>query len=166
MRIPDWIPIIGSRQESQSCCKATGDKAMLELLDKACRIALAIFSAFINPFLFAVSFGIGAVGSLVYVLATSGKGAGAGNLKPVCGQGYMEFLSGRSYPAWTVHVITTVFVGAHVRHDPKFFVPFCGLFIGIWVGAEVGLGALTLGQRSAEWWKAPRPPQQRCPCEA
>lgn len=123
--------ISGFFHSDKRCCKAES----VEGLDRICRIALAVFALCVNSSLFFTSFTAGLSAAIVYdLLHPSQKSS---TLLPVCGQGYMEFLSKRSYPKWTVHVVTTAFIGAHIRHDPLFFVPFCGAFVGVWAGGEV-----------------------------
>lgn len=165
MRIlPEWVSTWTIGTTEKSCCgKKQGQEEMLKLLDKVCRIALAVFSAVIFPLFFQISFALGAIASMAYFAYTQGSDASVGTLKPFCGQGYMEFLSGRAFSPWVAHVVTTVFVAAHIRHDPHFFVPFCGLFVGWWAGEEVATAAFNLGQRATAWLEAP-PANAHCPC--
>ncbi len=145
-RIGDFF---GQIMQPRSCCGGSSNRLdrLIPLLDKVCRVALALFAISINSYLFTTSFIIGAAMALLYVAGTRGGDQNFGTLKPVCGQGYMEFLSGKVWPLWTVHIVTTAFVAAHVRHDPAFFVPFSGLFIGWWAASEVGSAAWQIGKR-------------------
>ncbi len=162
MRVLGWVPGLGMGEASCCAKRKLENEAMLRLLDRLCRIALAIFAAIIAPELFAISFGIGVAAAIVHACAYPDAIRSAGNLKPVCGQGYMEFLSGKSFEPWIVHVVTTLFVGAHVRHDPHFFVPFCGLFIGWRGGEEASAMAYHLSKRAVNWYEQPAKPCSSC----
>jgi hypothetical protein len=48
----------------------------------------------------------------------------------------MEFLTGMRFPPLVGSLATATFIGAHMRHDPSFYVPFCGAFLGFWIGRE------------------------------
>jgi hypothetical protein len=132
------------------------EQKLLRALDSICRVALAAFSYLVNPALFLTSFYAGVALSVGYVLFTQGGDQLSGSLRPFCGQGYMEFLSGKVFPQWAVRIVTTAFIAAHVRHDPQFFVPFSGLFIGWWAGAEVGTLAWSWGRKIMAY-QAPTP---------
>lgn len=125
------------QEEPKGCCskKAQDNAQWVQILSQVCRVALAVFAYIVSPLLFTVSFAAGVVSALAYIACTKGGDQNLGTLRPICGQGYMEFLSGKAFPLWTVYVVTTAFIAAHVRHDPVFFVPFCGLFIGWWAGS-------------------------------
>ena len=129
-----------SRNPVSSCCPS--DEAVhpwIKQVDTICRIAIAVFAVVIDPVYFAVSFTIGTIAGAAYaasryiqhkVMYPEGKS------KPVCAQGYMDFLAGMRFPPPIGTLATAEFIGAHMRHDPKFYVPFCGLFLGFFVGRE------------------------------
>jgi hypothetical protein len=48
--ISSWLPIFAPKHESQSCCsKLSSNQQALQVLDKVCRIALAVLSYLIAP---------------------------------------------------------------------------------------------------------------------
>ena len=157
--LPEWMPLWEISKSDKTCCgKKSEHEEILQMLDKVCRIALAILSAMIFPLLFQISFAVGVLSSIGYFIYTQGCDTSGGTLRPLCGQGYMEFLSGRAFSPWVAHVVTTLFVAAHIRHDPLFFVPFCGVFVGWWAGEEVALAAQNFGQRATLWFQVPHIP--------
>jgi hypothetical protein len=125
---------------AEKCCCGTNQRSSwVKTVDLVCRIALAAFSAWIAPIFFGLSFGIGTILGCGYALITFYRNktlSDLGEAKPICAQGFMNYLSGLRYPAVINSVVTAVFIGAHVRHDPLFFVPFVGLFVGVWVGSS------------------------------
>lgn len=142
-----WLRPLGIVWNRECEARRAREQQLLRVLDTICRVALAAFCYVVNPWLFTVIASTGVVLSLGYVLYTQGGDQLSGALRPFCGQGYMEFLSGKVFPQWTVRVVTTAFIAAHVRHDPAFFVPFCGLFVGWWAGSEAGALAWSWGRQ-------------------
>lgn len=100
-----------------------------------CRVAVAAFALYMNAVYFAVSFGCGLLFGVAYALWS--QQSGQANGKPVCATGFMEFLSGMRWPAAASMISTALFIVSHLRHDPLFFVPFCGFFSGVWAGREL-----------------------------
>lgn len=127
---------------TESCCcppVEDGSSKLLKKIDLICRIALGIIAAIICPQLFALSAGLGIIIGIGYAWVKFKQGTPmfpAGESKPVCAQGYMDFLSGMRFPPAVGSIATASFIAAHMRHDPQFYVPFCGLFIGFWLGRE------------------------------
>ncbi len=123
-----------------SCCQPTSKASpWLKIIDRICRVAIGIFAAWIAPMHFGVSLGLGIIVGGGYAFSCSWLKKPlfpAGESKPVCAQGYMDFLSGMRFPSEIGTVATATFIGAHMRHDPQFYVPFCGLFLGLWIGRE------------------------------
>jgi len=137
-------------KQNKPCCHAKQQKQMLRILDTVYRVALVALCALVCPVLTAYALGIGAGLSatvIVYEAAQFGTVRSSGTILPVCGQGYMEYLSGRRFPQWMVHTVTSSFIGAHVLHFPAYFVPFVSGFVGWWAGAEVTSAVVSLSQR-------------------
>lgn len=128
---------------SSNCCPAITQSSQLQkTVDLICRVALGAFAVIIAPLSFAVSFGIGLLTGSVYAITRIKQSLPMfpeGESKPVCAQGYMDFLSGMKFPPLAGTLATTAFIAAHTRHDPAFYVPFCGLFIGFWTGREIAI---------------------------
>lgn len=130
-----------SQEASSGCCQPANPQASawLKKVDLICRIALGVFAAVIAPAPFACSIGIGFIGGMAYAITRLCQHKplfAAGESKPVCAQGYMDYLSGMRFPPVVGSLATASFIGAHMRHDPQFYVPFCGLFIGLWLGRQ------------------------------
>jgi hypothetical protein len=137
------LPAIASSPFSKpapACCSAAAKPSPLEAkLDTICRIALGVFAALCAPITFAITFGAGLIAGAVYAFTKISQNQPMypdGQNKPVCAQGYMEFLSGMKFPPAVATVATAAFIAAHTRHDPLFYVPFCGLFLGFWLGRQ------------------------------
>lgn len=123
-----------------SCCeKEVSSSPWLKQVDLICRISIGIFGAIIAPMPFLIFFGSGLLGGAVYAITRKVQNKPMypdGTSKPVCAQGYMDFLSGMRFPPTIGTLATTSFIAAHMRHDPAFYAPFCGLFLGFWIGRE------------------------------
>ncbi|MEI8365467.1 MAG: hypothetical protein WCF65_03520 [Parachlamydiaceae bacterium] len=130
-----------SAPTASGCCGGESPVSpWLKRVDKICRVAIAVFAAIIAPTYFAVSFAIGSVAGAVYATTRHLQHKPMlpeGTSKPVCAQGYMDFLAGMRFPPAIGTIATTAFIAAHTRHDPKFYVPFCGLFLGFLCGREI-----------------------------
>lgn len=140
MNISDCKLLPCAQTVSLPCCKSdTETNSTLKNVDVICRIAIGVFGMIIAPFSFLVSFGVGFIGSALDVTLRYKQNKPMypnGASKPVCAQGYMDFLSGMRFPPVAATLATTAFIAAHLRHDPKFYAPFCGLFLGVWTGRE------------------------------
>lgn len=153
MKIVPWPFSSLMRQEKKTCCKVNQQQQILRILDKVYKVALIALCAMVNPVLTTYALGVGAglsAGVVAYQAVQFGTVPASGTILPVCGQGYMEYLSGRRFPQWTVHTVTSAFIGAHVLHFPAFFVPFVGGFIGWWAGAEAASAAVSLSQKAVQ----------------
>lgn len=137
------------------CCGGEASHSpWLKRIDTICRVAIGVFSAFIAPTYFAISFAIGFVSGAVYAATRYFQNKPMfpeGTSKPVCAQGYMDFLTGMRFPPVVGTLATTAFIAAHARHDPKFYVPFCGVALGFLTGREI----VTLGKRLKEVYLLP-----------
>jgi hypothetical protein len=132
------------------CCEAkVVESEYLNKIEIICRIALGVFATMLSPWTFTISlnigFTIGAGYSLINYWQNEPISASRG--KPICAQGYMNFLSGMRFSPLIDSLATTTFIGAHMRHDPQFYVPFCGLFLGLWLGREMVCASKDLGSR-------------------
>ena len=166
-------PSITIQNADSSCCSPNvAVPPWLKKVELVCRIALAVFAAVKAPILFAISSGVGfvcGIGYAVVKLLQATPMAPEGSEKPVCAQGYMDFLSGMRFPQPIGTLATTAFIAAHMRHDPQFYVPFCGLFVGFWFGKEAVVVTRDLGGRCFNYIETRRqlaqPPQRSC-CHA
>lgn len=159
------------KAESNDCCSnQTGKKpvpAYVKAIELICRIAIAVFALVVQPVLFAISFGIGsAVGAAyaIYLKIKNDPNSLEGDAQPVCAQGFMEYLSGMKYPLGISTAVTGIFIAEHVYHNPCFYVPFAGFFVGLWAGKEATLGACTLAGHAASWFDSKGEPKQKPSC--
>lgn len=152
-----------------SCCAPNNTDnsapAWLKQVDVVCRVALGTFAVYLAPIVCSISLSVGLVAGAAYTLARKWQQLPLmpfGESKPVCAQGYMDYLSGMRFPPLVGNLATATFIAAHMRHDPQFYVPFCGIFIGFWLGRE----AVTLAGRAFSYFKpsAPAPIKTCCHC--
>lgn len=123
----------------------------LKAIEIICRVALIGFAAYCAPVPFAISFSVGVVIGAGYALLAHHRKlnwTAVSNVMPACAQNFMEFLSQTKFPASVARIVTAVFIGAHIRHDPVFFVPFCSVFLGFGVGKDIVLGSVSLTGRT------------------
>lgn len=127
----------------QTCCISSHEQFRFQkTLESVCRLAIGVFAAIYAPASFLASLHAGLVTGMaysVYQLYQKKPIVSDGENKPVCAQGYMDFLSGMRFPPPAGTLATAVFIAAHTRHDPSFYAPFCGLFIGFWFGKQGAL---------------------------
>lgn len=134
-------PLSASTPLEKSCCPENMQppSPWLKSVDLICRIAIGVFGAILAPLHFAVSFALGSIiggGYAIIKWIRSESVPQNGTSKPICAQGYMDFLSGMRFPPLINTLATASFIGAHLRHDPLFYVPFSGLFLGFWIGKD------------------------------
>lgn len=115
------------------------EQRLQPIVELVCRVALAIFAAIINLKLFAISSGIGVVIGVAYAIYKNilKEPLEVGLARPSCAQGFFDYLSGLRCPALVSTVITAVFIGGHMHHSP-FYIGFCGVPFGIWLGSQAG----------------------------
>lgn len=164
---------IGTQPVNQtSCCNPkTEEFRFQKTLDNICRIAIGVFAAIHAPLPFLVSFQIGlltGIGYAVYRLYQNKPMLPDGENKPVCAQGYMDFLSGMKFPPPAGTIATAVFIAAHTRHDPAFYVPFCGLFMGFCLGRQGTVFSKDLLGHAVSFFPTRKVDvkQHACPCKA
>lgn len=154
--------------QSGSCGMEPAPSPWLKRIELVCRVALGVFAAYIAPLYFAISFSIGILIGAAYQIVVAIKNKtllGAGEARPVCAQGFMEYLSGMKFAPEIAAVVTAVFIGDHVHHRPGFYVPFCGVFVGFWGGTQLTSALIGMGNRAASWIKAkPAPAPSGCCC--
>lgn len=140
MSYPTYLnPKLSCCNETSTCCSTNKETYSLQkIIDTVCRIALGVFAAVCSPFEFAVSFASGILAGSIYEIKYPSS-LGNGDTKPVCAQGYMDFLSGTRFPPSVVTLATAAFIAEHTCHHPQFYSPFCGLFVGFWAGRQ-GVG--------------------------
>lgn len=131
-------------------------KRLQPVVELVCRVALAIFAAIINLKLFVISAGIGAAVGIVYTVYKNivKEPLEVGLARPSCAQGFFDYLSGLRCPAIVSTVITAVFIGGHMHHSP-FYIGFCGVPFGVWVGSQIAQMAWNLTYRDIYPMKAP-----------
>lgn len=133
------IPSQHISQNSSCCQQPLQMPKWQKVVDTICRVAIAAFAAFCAPLPFLTFFGAGLITGTIYASIKIYQKKSMfpdGKSKPVCAQGYMDFLSGMRFPPLIGTLATTGFIAAHTRHDPLFYTPFCGLFIGFWLGRD------------------------------
>lgn len=135
----------------QNCCSSDiKSYSFQKTVDTICRIAIGVFAAAYAPVPFLISMHVGLLAGAVYAISRiyqSKPMLPEGENKPVCAQGYMDFLSGMKFPPPAGTLATAVFIAAHTRHDPLFYSPFCGLFIGFWLGRQGMISARDMAGR-------------------
>jgi len=134
--------------EKPSCCAVESKFSYQQkVMDTICRLAIGVFAALSDPVSFFISFGIGLSTGLIYSiikLRNNEEIFPGGESKPVCAQGYMDFLSGMRFPAPAGTIAMATFIVAHTRCDPTFYIPFSGVFLGFWAGTQGALYARDL----------------------
>lgn len=159
--------------QNGGCCDKKTETVKTSRLSQAvelvCRVALGVMAALAAPVPFAISFGIGAAAGVTYTVIqklSKGKLSENADARPACAQGFMEYLSGTKFPAVVVQVVTAIFIGAHIHHQPGFYVPFCGVFVGFWTGKQASAGAQALSHKMVEWLRPSKsePPPKPCCC--
>lgn len=166
--MPITLPETASRvnfSTAPSCCSNKTEVAnWVKTVDLICRVALTAFGAAIAPLFFGVALGVGVFLGTVYAIVryTQHKPLlEQDDSKPICAQGFMNYLSGMRFPPVVNSVVTAAFIGAHIRHDPQFFVPFVGLFVGIWIGRDGAEMVRDLGGRFFSLFQQQPQPQPR-----
>lgn len=104
-------------------------------LEVICRVAIGALSLSIAPAAFVLSAagGAGVAFGLRAWHHFTGEELASTGRRPVCAQGYSEMLSGRRFAERVNLLVTAVFVATHTQHMPHFFVPFTGVYLGMWV---------------------------------
>lgn len=112
-------------------------KRLQPVVELVCRLALAVFAAILNLKLFAITVGVGAVLGISYALYKNiiNEPIEVGLARPSCAQGFFDYLSGVKCPPLVSTVITAVFIGGHMHHSP-FYIAFCGVPFGVWLGTQ------------------------------
>lgn len=113
-------------------------ESLQKKVEMVCRIALAIFAVIINFKVFAISAGIGVIIGIAYVVYKKVKNEedAVGQARPSCAQGFFDYLTGIQCPPLVSTIITAVFIAGHMHHSP-FYIGFCGVPVGIWVGTQI-----------------------------
>jgi hypothetical protein len=139
-------PILSSQtyqiSSDGSCCagpvpSSPEQTPAMQRLEVVCRLALGALAIRINSVVGLGAMALGAVhgaASHLYSIVKLGKLPEQGYRRPVCAQGYMETLSGRTYSKETNLIVTALFIAVHIMHYPPFFVPFTTLCVGMWLG--------------------------------
>lgn len=124
-----------------NCCdKQPAPNQNLKLIDRVCKIAIALFAFYLSPITYAATCTLGLTVGLGVGLYRQFKELAPlpeGEGRPICAQGYMDFLSGIRFPSEMSNIATAVFIGACIRHDPVFYIPFSGFFLGFGAGHEI-----------------------------
>lgn len=131
-------PCTASAPQQPACHRKTVTP-LCAAISKISRIALLALSYSVAPTITLISFSIGFSAGLAYEMALPVTGdflPRGGNLMPFCGEGYMEFFSDTKFPESSVRIVSALFIADHIDHSPNFYAPFCGLFVGLFVGRE------------------------------
>lgn len=126
------------------------------IMELVCRIALAIFGAFINFKVFAITAGVGIILGASHTIYRNiiKEPIEIGLARPSCAQGFFDYLSNMRCPPIVSTIITAVFIGGHMHHSP-FYIGFCGVPFGVWLGTQVTQIAWNLTYRDIYPMKAP-----------
>lgn len=157
---PETISRVNFSTEPSCCSNKTEVTNWVKTVDLVCRIALTAFGAVIAPLFFGIAVGVGVLLGASYAIVRYIQDKPLleqDDAKPICAQGFMNYLSGMRYPPAVNSVVTAAFIGAHIRHDPQFFVPFVGLFVGIWIGRDGTDLVKDLGGRFFSLFHQPQP---------
>jgi hypothetical protein len=121
---------------------------LLPYVELICRIALAIFAAILNLKLFVITASIGFALGVAYTVYKNivKEPLEVGLARPSCAQGFFDYLSGIRCPPLISTIITAVFIGGHMHHSP-FYIAFCGVPFGAWLGSQATQVAWNLGHR-------------------
>ena len=131
-------------------------KKLQPVVELICRVALAIFAAILNLKVFAISASIGfslGVGYAVYKNIID-EPIEVGLARPSCAQGFFDYLSGMRCPPLVSTIITAVFIGGHMHHSP-FYIGFCGVPFGVWLGTQTAQVMWNLTYRDIYPMQAP-----------
>lgn len=140
----------------KTCSQKLSELSLQPIVELVCRIALAVFAAIMNFEVFAISAGIGVSLGIAYALyknIIAKEKIAVGLARPTCAQGFFDYLSGVSCPPLVSTIVTAVFIGGHMHHSP-FYIGFCGVPFGVWVGTQVTQIAWNLSHRSVQPMKA------------
>lgn len=131
-------------------------KKIQPVVELICRLALAIFAAVLNFKLFAISAGAGVALGITYTVYKNivKEPIAVGLARPSCAQGFFDYLSGIRCPAIVSTVITAVFIAGHMHHSP-FYIAFCGVPFGVWVGSQATQIIWNLSHKNIHPIKAP-----------
>lgn len=126
------------------------------IIELICRIALALFAAFVNFKLFFITSGIGFSIGVAHTIYRNiiQEPIEVGLARPSCAQGFFDYLSNMRCPPLVSTVITAVFIGGHMHHSP-FYIGFCGVPFGVWLGTQMTQVAWNLTYRDIYPMKAP-----------
>lgn len=124
-------PLLPISNAISSCCATTSPSSWTKKVSVICRIFLCVIGIAIAPVSFLTSLTLGMIIGTCYLL-TKKDFRDSGDSKPVCAQGYMDFLADMRFPTTAGTIATAVFIAEHLHHNPKFYVPFCGFFLGFW----------------------------------
>lgn len=122
--------------------------AAIELISRA---ALAAFALVMSPENFLLFGGIGLATGIAYAIykIIRNEPIEPGLARPSCAQGFFDYLSGMRCSGIVSTVITTVFIAGHMHHS-SFYVGFCAMPIGIFVGAQIVAVSWSLSHRSVK----------------
>jgi hypothetical protein len=135
--VPNQLTTPSGVDLGESKSKPTANWRLDAIIEKVARVALMGLALYLAPVSTAVCFISGISVGVGYALWNKQAGVDDAVGQPACARSYMEFLSGTKFPPTVNLVSTAVFIAAHARHDPTFYGPFIGLFVGNWCGIQV-----------------------------
>lgn len=155
-KVPPQTPV-------ENCCAPPKSQRFLTAVETICKVALSIFAAYVSPLYFSVSALAGILAGMGYAIykICSKDPILQGDARPSCAQGFFDYLSGIRCPRLASAVITAVFIAGHMYHSP-FYVAFCGVPIGFFVGSQITIKGWNLGSKVFK--KIEAPPQRRSCC--
>lgn len=153
---PD-VPAAPSRLETK----------LLQAIELICRAALAAFAFVMAPEYFLLFGGIGVATGIVYAVykIIRNEPIEPGLARPSCAQGFFDYLSGMRCSGIVSTVITAVFIAGHMHHS-SFYVGFCAMPIGIFVGAQFVAVGWSLANRNVKSIVPPVVPPKACCCKS
>lgn len=122
-----------------SCCHNRGflitNKECLSLIDKVCRLALTVFSAYVAPAIFSGAFALG--------LMWGGFESRFTHLdvqslvSRACSQGLVQYIAGNEIPDDFGLIADFLLKWAHVDHHPTVYGLLVGVAAGVYIGCEL-----------------------------
>ena len=105
----------------------------MRVLEKVSALALGVFAAYVNLWLF-VPFAVLGVGIGIYNYYAAVQQGRRDAAASACSQGFLESLTGVKLPAPISLLANLAITAVHIDHHSDVFVPIVGLSVGAWFG--------------------------------
>ena len=135
-RLPPYTPPLADRPASPHACHCSHScgprqplPAYVKPLELVIEVAFVIFAAMKAPIALAISLGVGIAYQVALIVLGVDIPQNSGN-SVSCGQSNGEQYMGRGLLPYEVVIITAVYFFDHIRHEPKFYVPILGFYVG------------------------------------